>query len=108
MTKSLPPRAVLFGRQAAEAREKLAEGLFDAAAVGEAMTAAALKGATLFVITPPEPFDLRATAAAVALMDTLKNQGFKLSWDPHNNPLGPDEAPFFSLVIRWELARETA
>lgn len=104
MTKELPPRAVLFGRQAADAREAMAKELFDVATVGAAMAAAAAKGETLFRITPPEPFDLQKTAAAIALADTLKKEDFKVSWEAHNNPLGPDEAPFFSLVVRWELA----
>jgi hypothetical protein len=103
MTKNLPPRAVLFGRQAAAAREDLAKAIFGAEAVFTAMVEAAAKGANQFIVRCPEPYDLQQTAAAAALMERLKAEGFRTAWEPVNNPLAPDEPPYFNLRIRWEL-----
>lgn len=105
MTKTLPPRAILFGVVAADAREALATTLFDPETVFAAMANAAAKGDTIFTITPQEPYDLQNTAAAIRLCDALKTERFKVSWAPINNPLDTEEPPFFSLVIRWHLKR---
>lgn len=50
----------------------MAKELFDIAVVGAAMATAAAEGETQFLIAPPEPFDLQATAAAIALTYLLK------------------------------------
>lgn len=103
MTKNLPPRAVLFGRLAALARERLAETLYNPDTVLEAMSAAAAAGSCQYVLPCPEPYDLQHTAAAVRLVELLQGHRFRTVWIPVNNPLGPDEPPFFSLVVRWDL-----
>ncbi|WP_407052104.1 hypothetical protein [Methyloraptor flagellatus] len=106
MTRKLPPRAVLFGRAAAEARLRYADTLFAPEAVFATMGEVVSTGGTRLVVRPDRPFDLRDTPAAVRLVELLEREGFTTKWQPIDNPESPDAAPHYHLVVTWSLARE--
>lgn len=103
--RNLPPRAVGYREAVAKAREAMAEDLFRPDDVFAALAAAAARGETFHVITPPSPFDLQHTAAAKALCEALQREGCTYSWGRRDHPRGGGEDPFFDLIVRWELAR---
>ena len=102
MTRKLPARGVLFRKQVLGARESLAKELYDIGAVFQAMAMAAAKGRDYLVVTSPEPIDLRPTAAAKDLAATLEREGFRCTWDRHENPAHPSFPAYFDLLIQWD------
>lgn len=100
--RNLPPRAVGYRDAVAMAREAMAETLYGVDAVFSALAAAAMKGETFHVISPPAPFDLQHTAAAKALCEALRREGCTYAWERHDHPRGGGEEPFFDLVVRWD------
>lgn len=82
MTKRLPPRAVLFRRDAERARLELAAATFEVTAVFTRLAALATAGEMTTLIAPAKPYDLRETPAAAALLATLHEEGFRTAWEP--------------------------
>ena len=100
--RPLPPRAVGYRKAVSTAREAMAEAIYGVDDVFSALATAASNGETFHIITPPMPFDLRATAAAKKLCDALLREDCTYAWSQRDHPRSVLEVPFFDLVVRWD------
>ncbi|MBB3938051.1 hypothetical protein [Aureimonas phyllosphaerae] len=101
------PMKAILAAATQEALEGMAETLFAALAVKQALTTAAGRGLHEWTLAAPGPVNLRHTQAAIRLMAWLDNEQLDYDWQPRVIPATTPGTggTAHDLLIRWDGGR---